>query len=143
MNIRPLTIDDYDSITELWKRSGLPFRPKGRDSKDVMNKQMADSPDLFLGAFHHGILVGVVIGSCDGRMKGWINRLAVDPNHRRKGIAQQLVEAAENALLKHGATVFGALVEAPNEESFGLFQKLGYRVHREISYVSKRKSEDV
>lgn len=143
LNIRPLTIDDYDSMIALWTRSGLPFRPHGRDSKGMISRQMVDTPDLFLGAFCHGRLVGVAIGSYDGRMKGWINRLAVDPEHRRRRIAHQLVEAVEKALQTHGVMIFCVLIESPNEESRHLFQKLGYQVHRKISYMSKRKSEDI
>jgi ribosomal protein S18 acetylase RimI-like enzyme len=130
-------------MTELWKRAGLPFRPRGRDSKELIEKQMADSPDLFIGAFHRGKLIGVVIGSYERRMKGWINRLAVDPEHRSKSIAQQLIGAVERALEKYGASIFCALVETPNEKSLGLFRKLGYEVHRDILYVSKRESEDI
>ena len=34
--IRPLDISDYDEMTRLWQISGLPFRPKGRDSYEAM-----------------------------------------------------------------------------------------------------------
>jgi len=143
VEIRTLTIDRYDAVTELWKRAGLPFKPKGRESKEMMERQMEAFPELFVGAFHQGKLVGVVIGSYDGRMKGWINRLAVDPEYRRRGVAQQLVSTVEKALEKRGATIFCALIETPNESSTSLFQKMGYTVHRDILYVSKRKSLDV
>ena len=119
----------------------MPFKPKGRDSKQAIRKQMTDSPDLLIGAFHRGKMVGIVIGSFDKRMKGWINRLAVDPEYRRQKIAWRLVKEAEGALGKHGVMVFCALIEMPNEGSSRLFQKLGYRVHQDISYFSKRKSK--
>lgn len=141
--IRTLTMEDYDDIVELWKRASLPFKPKGRESKQMMEQQMKAFPKLFIGAFHEGKLVGVVIGSYEGRMKGWINRLAVDPEYRQKGIAQQLVKSVEKALEKHGAAIFCALIEVPNEESLGLFQKMGYAAHQDILYVSKRKSGDI
>ena len=140
--IRTLTIRDYDGIVALWKRVGLSFRPKGRDSKKMMEKYMRAFPEFLVGAFVGGRLVGVVIASYDGRMKGWINRLAVDPEHQERGIAKQLINAAEKTLEKHGATILCALIEEPNKESLSLFQKMGYKVHRDITYVSKRKSED-
>ena len=143
LDVRTLTIADYNSIVELWKRAGLPYRPRGRDSSKAVEKQMAAFPDLFIGAFHLKRLVGIVIGSYDGRMKGWINRLAVDPEYWRRGVAQHLVTAVETALEKRGATIFCALIETPNENSLNLFQKLGYKTHREILYFSKRRSEDV
>jgi ribosomal protein S18 acetylase RimI-like enzyme len=142
VEIRTLSIEDYDSVIKLWKKAGLPFRPRGRDSKRAMEKQMVSSPDLYIGAFSQGKLVGIVIGSYDGRMKGWINRLAIDPERRRMGIAQRLINAVERNLEKRGATIFCALVETPNKESLNLFRKLGYTMHRDILYASKRKSED-
>ena len=140
--IRTLTIRDYDGIVALWKRAGLSFRPKGRDSKKMMEKHMRAFPEFLVGASVGGRLVGVVIASYDGRMKGWINRLAVDPEHQGRGIAKQLINAAEKTLEKHGARILCALIEEPNKESLSLFQKMGYKVHRDITYVSKRKSED-
>jgi len=143
IEIRTLTIQDYDAMVELWKRAGLPSKPKGRDSRQMIEKQMKAFPEFFIGAFHNGKLVGVVIGSYDERMKGWINRLAVDPEYRRRGIAQQLINAVEKALEKRGAAIFCALIETPNDESLGLFQKMGYTAHRDILYVTKRKSQDI
>ena len=143
MEIRKLAIKDYDAILQVWEHAGLPFKSKGRDSKERMEKQMREFPDFFLGACDKKRLVGVVIGSYESRMKGWINRLAVDPEFQRQGIAQRLIEKAEEALKRHGAVVFCALIETPNDESVGLFQKMGYTLHREILYVTKRESQDV
>ena len=143
VDIRTLAIEDYDSMVELWKRADLPFKPRGRERKQMIEKQMAAYPGLFLGAFHEERLVGVVVGSYDGRLKGWINRLAVDPACRRLGIAEQLISRVEEALEKHGAAIFAALIETPNKQSVGLFRKMGYVIHREILYVTKRRSEDV
>ncbi|MFP3985149.1 MAG: GNAT family N-acetyltransferase [Candidatus Bathyarchaeia archaeon] len=143
VEIRTLTIEDYDAIIELWKRAGLPFKPKGRDSKEMMEKQIETFPEFFVGAFCKSKLVGIVIGSLDGRMKGWVNRLAVDPECRHRGVAQQLVSTIEKILESHGASIFCALIESSNEESIRLFRKFGYINHQEIFYFSKRRSEDV
>jgi len=143
ITIRTLTIKDYEAMVKLWKRAGLPFKPRGRDSERMIERQIKAFPELFIGAFHGDKLVGVVIGSYDGRMKGWINRLAVDPAYRRRGIAQELISQVERALEKHGAAIFCALIETPNKESVRLFRKMGYVVHREILYVTKRKSQEV
>jgi hypothetical protein len=78
MEIRQLTIEHYEAIIQLWRESDLPHRPNGRDSRAEMGRQMKSVPDLFLGAFDGGKLIGVVIGTEDTR-KGWINRLAVHP----------------------------------------------------------------
>jgi ribosomal protein S18 acetylase RimI-like enzyme len=141
--IRRLTIKDHDSMTKVWERAGLPYKPKGRDSRENTAKQMELFPEFYLGAFHGNKLVGVVIASYESRMKGWINRLAVDPAYQRQGVAEQLVRKAEKTLKKHGAKIFCALIELPNDKSVGLFQKMGYAVYKDILYVTKRESKDV
>ena len=143
VEFRKLTIEDYEEIINLWKRAGLPYKPKGRDSKKAMEKQMETEPNFFLGAFYNGKLIGTIIGSYDFRMKGWINRLAVDPAYRGRGIAKELVTRMEKTLKERGAVVIAALIELPNPASINLFKKLGYTVHDSIVYVTKRESDEV
>jgi ribosomal protein S18 acetylase RimI-like enzyme len=140
--IRKLTIGDYDELIKLWERSSLPFKPKGRDSRQEIARQMNVNPEFFLGSFEGKTLVGSVVGSYDGR-KGWINRLAVAPEHRRQGIGQILIARIEKSLREKGARIIAALVEASNLESINLFGKLGYVTDKAILYSSKRESEDV
>ena len=143
ITFRKLTINDYDKMIDLWKKVGLPYKPKGRDSREAIKKQIEDDSELFLGAFHGEKLVGTVIGSYDFRMKGWINRLAVDPEYRGKGIAKRLVTQMEQILKNKGAVVIAALIELPNPTSLSLFKKLGYMIHDNIVYVTKRESDEV
>jgi ribosomal protein S18 acetylase RimI-like enzyme len=139
--IKPLTPKDYPTLITLWEKSSLPYKPKGRDSKEAITHQMKENPELFLGAFHNTKLIGCVIATFDGR-KGWINRLVVDPQHRKKGIATQLIKAAETALKQKGAAVIGVLIYNNNEPSLHLFQKMGYTTDKDIYYLSKRESEE-
>ena len=140
MKIRSLTIADYDQIVALWKRSGLPFKPSGRDRRGAVQAQMAATPGFFLGAFEDNRLVGVIVATSDGR-KGWINRLAVDPNLRRMGVAEELVLGAEKVLHKHGIRIFCALIDDDNKGSKQLFNKCGYKEHRDIVYFRKKESD--
>ena len=93
--------------------------------------------DLFLGAFDSGELIGVIVGTDDGR-KGWINRLAVLPEYRRKGVALKLIRAIEGALRKRGRRIISVLIEAPNNASVSLFLKAGYAAWEGMAYLSKR-----
>ena len=139
--IRPLVQEDYDDMVTLWEESDLSYRPKGRDSKELLQKQIEENPDLYLGAFINDKLIGCILATFDGR-KGWINRLAVSPEYRKRGIGQQLIDAAEKALKKRGATVIGVLIFDTNTASLNLFEKMGYTIHDNIQYVSKRDSEE-
>ncbi|MCK4319973.1 GNAT family N-acetyltransferase [Candidatus Bathyarchaeota archaeon] len=142
MEMRTLTINDYEDMVKLWIKSALPFKPKGRDSRQAIADQMETDPSLFLGAFKNNTLISVVIGSYDYRGKGWINRLAVNPKYQRRGIGQRLITTMEKILKEKGAVVTCALIEEKNQESIAIFEKLGYVSEKSILYFSKRESED-
>lgn len=136
IRIRPATPADYDALLELWRRAGSDVEPSRRDSRSAFEKQLAQFPDLYLVAVEGDAVVGVVLGSHDGR-KGWINRLAVDPRRQRRGIAARLVTAADTALRAQGITIVCALVEQDNARSAALFRSLGYDDNVPVIYFRK------
>ena len=135
--IRILTVDDYDRIADLWKRSRLnSLRPEGRDSREAFERQLRRG-QIVLGLEEQGELLGVVLATHDTR-KGWINRLAVRPGHRRKGYGTRLQRAAEEALQNAGIEVIAALIDRNNTESISLLEKEGYELAPSVLYFSKR-----
>jgi len=139
--IRKLTIDDYDGLISLWERSKLPHRPKGRDSREAMKAEMERDETFFLGMFDGEKMIGSILGSSDGR-KGWINRLAIDPNYRGKGLAGILIKECEKCLYDLGLKVIAALIEGDKKSSESAFAKAGYAYAGDIKYYSKRFSPD-
>lgn len=143
--IRKLTIDDYDDLIALWVRSDLSHRPKGRDSREAMKPEMERAETIFLGMFDPAEggkkMIGSILGNSDGR-KGWINRLAIDPDYRGKGLAGILIEECEKALYKLGLKVIAALIEGDNKSSESAFSKVGYSYGNDIKYYSKRFSDE-
>lgn len=142
MEIRKLKISDYKEIIKLWSRAKLPYKPKGRDSKEAIAVEMNVNPEFLLGAFEGNQLIGTVILTCDMR-RGWINRLAVNPDYRKRGVGKVLVAESENVLRKHGVRIFCALIDDDNAASQALFKKCGYVGHRDITYFSKREGDEV
>lgn len=140
--IKQLTIEDYDEIIRIWLFSGLPFKPKGRDSKELMAKEMANVNVIYYGMYLDEKLVGVCIGNYDGR-RGWINRLALDPDYRGKNYSLELINKCEKFLYSIGAKVICALIEDINYPSITCFQKAGYNCEDEIKYFAKRPSNDM
>jgi len=135
--VRPLRESELDSMVNVWASSGLPRRPRGRDSFRALRTQRKASPELFIGAFEHGTLVGVVLVSDDGR-KGWINRLAVIPEAQGKGIARRLILESERVLRARGRRLFCVQIEGYNKASMELFEKAGYKKEDDILYFTKR-----
>ena len=143
LEIRSLAIVDYDALIDLWQRTGLSYKPKGRDAREKIAKEMAANPQGFLGMFLDGRMVAFVLATFDGR-KGWINRLAVDPDFRGCGYGVRMIAEAENVLREHfGAEIIAALVEPENEPSKQLFAKCGYKLWEGLHYFTKREHPDV
>ncbi|MFQ5886920.1 MAG: GNAT family N-acetyltransferase, partial [Anaerolineae bacterium] len=110
IDIRPLAKEDYEALVSVWQRAGLKFKPQGRDSREALSRQLRQGQVTLLGAEKGGRLIGVVMVSHDGR-KGWINRLAVEPAYRRRGLGARLIAAAEEELHGQGVEVIAALIE--------------------------------
>ncbi len=141
IEIRDLRPEDLEAVMRLWTDAGLPFRPQGRDRPDRVAAELEGGKAAFLVAEADGKLVGTVLGTHDGR-KGWINRLAVAPVYRRRGVAALLVREVEARLAALGLEITAALIETPNQGSLAFFRAIGYSHDAEIEYVSKRRSID-
>lgn len=136
VHIRRLRPVDYPAVLALARSSGLPLRPRGRESRAAFGRQLRSNRAWYLGAFDGPRLVGIVLGTHDSR-KGWINRLAVHPSYRRRGIARRLVRACEDALRRQGIEIFAALVEPDNTGSAAFFRSLGYETTR-MTYARRK-----
>jgi len=140
LQIRVLSLDDYERWMAVWKQAGLhSIRPEGRDSRVAFARQLESGTHSVIGLELDGELAGVVLTTHDGR-KGWINRLAVLPDYQWRGYATRLVAEAEHVLRQQGMTVIAALIEPGNEASLALFIELGYVDSQGMHYVSKREN---
>ena len=140
--IRPFAEEDYPTVISLWEQTGIPCKPRGRESKEKILKELSNPGTLFLVAEKDGDLIGTVLATHDGR-KGWINRLSVAPRHQHRGLATRLLKVAEDHLYRCGMEIITCLIEDDNPGSMEFFVKKEYVKHTDIIYFSKRKFPDV
>ncbi len=141
--MRTLTAEDYPAVRDVWEAAGLHIRPVGRDSAEEFAAQIASGCQIVIGLETGGWLVGVALATTDSR-RGWINRVAVHPDYRRRGLGLRLIRECERILQEErGLHVLSAHVEDWNASSLALFEKAGYHRHDEVIYFSKRQRDDV
>jgi len=136
IELRTLGPEWIGDVRSLWTEAGLSIRPDGRDAPEAMTRELEETGSFLLGAFDSEELIGVILGTDDGR-KGWLNRLAVKPSHRRRGVARALVRRCEKIFKERGRGMVAGLIEEGNFASFALYDALGYGTRRDIVYLRK------
>lgn len=139
---RTLSGKDYDAIVELWARSGLPFKPNGRDGRTMLEAEMQRHHCSFIGLFDNDRMIAVGIASFDGR-RGWINRVAVDPDFRGRGLGSRMIDECEKFINSFGETVPCALIEDENTPSMACFKKAGFVYEGYLQVWTKRPRPDL
>ncbi|QCC78818.1 GNAT family N-acetyltransferase [Nocardioides daphniae] len=122
--IRAARVEDIEEVVELWTRAGE-NRGRPADRPDLVRLLIERDPEALLLAVDDGVVVGSVIAGWDG-WRASLYRLAVAPEHRRRGTARLLVGRAEARLKAFGASRIHAMVLEENQDGHGLWQALGY-----------------
>jgi len=133
MNFRNFTLNDFDSIIDLWSRVGLKLSPS--DTMEGLKNKLRRDPDLFFVLEDSSRIIGVVMGSYDGR-RGWINHLAVDPEYQGKVIGQKMMSELEFRFKKIGCEKINLLIEMENQNVQKFYKKQGYK-QDELIFMEK------
>jgi ribosomal protein S18 acetylase RimI-like enzyme len=108
--LRPATAEDGAGVLALWQEAA---EPTSTDSAEALGNLLRRDPDALIIAEAGGRIVGSVIAGWDG-WRGAIYRLAVAPDHRRRGLGQALLRAAEERLTELGGRRLHAIVVESN-----------------------------
>ena len=136
MNIRLMSIDDYEKVYELWMSCVGMGLNNLDDSKEGIDKFLQRNPDTCFVAEADNRIVGVIIVGNDGR-RGYIYHTAVNPQYRMQGIAKSLVETAMTALQKDGINKAALVVFDRNETGNAFWEKIGFTVRNDLIYRNK------
>ena len=140
MNIRLMTIDDYEAVYELWmscKGMGLNNLD---DSKKGIEKFLLRNPETCFVAIEDEKIVGVILVGNDAR-RAYIYHTAVSPDYRYQGIGKALVETVMETLKSLGINKVVLVVFERNKDGNAFWQKLGFTTRDDIIYRNKSITE--
>jgi ribosomal protein S18 acetylase RimI-like enzyme len=138
MQIRPFQPRDEPAVIALWEQCGL-TRPWNDPRKDIARK-VAVQPELFLVGLQDGRIMATVMAGYEGH-RGWVNYLAVAPEHRSRGFGQALMAEVERLLVERGCPKVCLLVRTSNTPVLEFYRSLGYAQDEAVS-LGKRLIDD-
>lgn len=124
MKIREFHPGDERDIIALLKACDLVI-PWTNPHQDIARELKVD-PDLFLVGLEEETIVASVMGGYEGH-RGWINYLAVHPDHRGKGFAESIMSQVEERIKSKGCPKICLQVRASNHEVIKFYESIGYR----------------
>ena len=145
--IRRVTIEDYDSIYELWnstEQSRRALNPVD-DSREGIERYLKRNPATCFIALtddNSQKTVGVILTGHDGR-RAIIHHLCVHSDYRRQGIARLLVQKAEEALRAECISKVFGLVFKENDTANAFWEKQGYTLRTNLNYRNKSLDQNV
>ena len=136
MNIRKMTIDDYNEIYTLWMSCAGMGLNNFDDSRDGIDKFINRNPDTCFVALIENKIVGAILAGNDGR-RGFIYHTAVSPRFRKQGIGRKLVDTAILALKQCGINKVALVVFDKNIDGNAFWESLGFTVRNDLTYRNK------
>ncbi|MEM7343031.1 MAG: GNAT family acetyltransferase [Chloroflexota bacterium] len=139
MKIRPFQESDQAAVIDLWKACGLVV-PWNDPAKDIARKLKVD-PDLFLVGVLDDTIIASVMGGYEGH-RGWINYLAVSPDHQRKAYGHAMMDAVEARIKAKGCPKINLQIRSSNTQVIAFYQALGYVEDKVVSFGKRLESDE-
>ena len=141
MQIREMTIDDYEDAYRLWQSTpGIGLRSLD-DSMDGITKFLDRNPRTCFVAVNQGTIIGTIMSGHDGR-RGFIYHTAVASSYQRNGIGSALVEAALEALKSQGIHKVALVAFRSNEAGNRFWESEGFTDRTDLVYRDKALVKD-
>ena len=138
MKIRAFRPSDEPDVILQWERCDL-LRPWNDPHKDIQRK-LRVHPEMFLVGLSNDGLVATAMAGYEGH-RGWVNYLAVAPEHQGKGFGRAIMAEAEKLLGRMGCPKLNVQVRGANTAAVEFYRRIGYRIDDVVS-LGKRIDRD-
>ena len=140
MNIRKMTIGDYERVYALWMSTPNMGLNNLDDSSDGIAKYLDRNPNTCFVAERGGDIIGVILSGHDGR-RGFIYHTAVAGSEQKRGVGAAMVQAAMTALDGEGINKVALVAYARNVEGDAFWEKQGFITRPDLIYRNKTITE--
>ena len=136
MQIRLMTLNDYDAAIFLWKSTaGIGISDRD-DSRDRIARYLARNPSTCFVAEENGRLIGTVLAGHDGR-RGFIYHAAVADFARGRGVGSALIAHVTGALQREGIGKAALLAMQSNTGGNAFWEKQGFVERPDLCYRNR------
>jgi len=136
INIRVMSVADYDSVYTLWNHTPGMGMNAADDSREGIAKYLKRNPTSSFVAEYDDKIIGAIMAGHDGR-RGYIYHTAVLPSYRNQGIAGRLVDAAMGALEEEGIHKVALVAFKKNDIGNGFWEHIGFTDRDDLIYRNK------
>jgi len=140
MNIRTMTIHDYEAVYTLWMSCAGMGLNNLDDSREGIDRFLRRNPETCFVAENETGIVGVIIAGNDGR-RGYIYHTAVHPEYRKQGIGKALVGQAMEALKACGINKAALVVFERNDTGNSFWERMDFTMREDLVYRNREITE--
>lgn len=139
--VRVMTIEDYDSVYNLWKQiKGFGIRSVD-DSRAGIERFLRRNPTTSVVAEEDGKIVGAILCGHDGR-RGCLYHVCVDPRYRMRGIGKSMVVFAMEALKKEEINKVSLIAFTKNDIGNAFWNEIGWTKRLDLNYYDFTLNEE-
>lgn len=131
--VRPMTIEDYDSVYALWKTiNGFAIRSID-DSREGVEIFIRRNPTTSVVATLNGEVVGAILCGHDGR-RGCLYHVCVKKENRRHGVGKAMVVYCMEALKAEHVNKVSLIAFTRNDIGNAFWNSIGWTKREDLNY---------
>lgn len=131
--VRPMTIEDYDSVYALWKTiNGFAIRSID-DSREGVEIFIRRNPTTSVVAVLDGEVVGAILCGHDGR-RGCLYHVCVKKENRRHGVGKAMVVYCMEALKAEHVNKVSLIAFTRNDIGNAFWNSIGWTKREDLNY---------
>jgi len=133
MNVREMTIEDYEEVRALWLSiKGFAIRSID-DSREGVEKFLSRNPGISVVAIEDGRIVGAILCGHDGR-RATLYHVCVKQEYRRRGLGKAMVVRCMEKLNEEGINKVALIAFTKNDVGNAFWKEIGWTERRDLNY---------